>query len=178
MENSNEISRKDYANDLVEVWQKFTLIPKPDLHGKTLNCSYIQVWLSYSIMNIWTSAYSIIRKTRLGKLCFKVPLMLRYWFTTSLQSMTGLQWSLQMPLGSISTSGETQINEVSGYFQLPGKFKVWGPAGTNCDVVHHRRQGGSDICWPGGAENGELCGLSPWKSNYSVVLKENIINNN
>ena len=91
MENSNEILRKNYDNDLVEVWQKFTLIPKPDLHGKTLMCSYIQVTLSDSIMNICTSDQSIIRKTRLENLCLKVPLMLRYWFTTLLLSMTGLQ---------------------------------------------------------------------------------------
>ena len=49
MENSNEVIRKDYDNDLIEAWQNFTLIPKPDLHGKTLNCSYVQVTL---ILNI------------------------------------------------------------------------------------------------------------------------------
>ena len=43
VENSNEILRKDYENGMIEVWQKFTLIPKPDLHEKTLNCSYVQV---------------------------------------------------------------------------------------------------------------------------------------
>ena len=90
VENSNEILRKDYDNDLVEVWQKFTLIPKPDLDGKTLNCSYVQVKLT--LTNFCVSDHSITtRKTRLAKFCFKVLQMLRYWFTTSLQSMTGLQ---------------------------------------------------------------------------------------
>ena len=91
VENSNEIFRKDYENDMIEVWQKFTLTPKPDLHGKTLNCSYIQVTQSDSTMNISTSDHPIIRETRLEKLCFKVPLMWRYWFTTSLLFKTGLQ---------------------------------------------------------------------------------------
>ena len=50
VENPNEILRKDYENDMVEVWQKFTLTPKPDLHGKTLNCSYVQVTQSDSTM--------------------------------------------------------------------------------------------------------------------------------
>ena len=88
VENSNEIMRKEYEHDLIEVWQKFTLIPKPDLHGKTLNCSYIQVKLHFT--DICTSDHPILRKTRLEKLCFKVPLMSRYWFTTSLLSMTAL----------------------------------------------------------------------------------------
>ena len=48
VENSNEILRKDYENDMIEVWQKFTLTPNPDLHGKTLNCSYVQVTQSDS----------------------------------------------------------------------------------------------------------------------------------
>ena len=66
VENSNEILRKDYDNDLVEVWQKFTLIPKPDLDGKTLNCSYVQVKLT--LTNFCVSDHSITtRKTRLAK---------------------------------------------------------------------------------------------------------------
>ena len=77
MENSNEILRKDYANDMIEVWQKFTLIPKPDLHGKTLNCSYVQVTQSDFAVNFCTCDPLIIRKIIREKLCFKVQMKLR-----------------------------------------------------------------------------------------------------
>ena len=72
VENSNEILRKDYENDMVEVWQKFTLTPKPDLHGKTLNCSYVQVTQSdstmYEHLNLRSSNY---QKDHTGKVLFE-----------------------------------------------------------------------------------------------------------
>ena len=71
MENSNEILRKDYENDLIEVWQKFTLTPKPDLHGKILNCSYIQVILLDSTLNISTSDSSNYQRDQTGKALFQ-----------------------------------------------------------------------------------------------------------
>ena len=83
--------------------------------------------------------------------------------------MTGRQWSLEMPLARISISGGN-INKVLGCFQIPGKFQVWGPTGTKCDVVHQGRQGVIDFRWSKGAEGAELCGLSPWKSKYRVIV--------